>query len=355
MRVLVGDRFGRILEEITPNISSVVWALNQIGKTRLTSSRHSKEFNETLLGIGNRIYLEFDNGLPPWGGVIGLPRSWTSSGVLCTCYTIEYLLKYRVTDKNASFYERYAGDIFELVIQREEEQDPLGITIGSVWKGGSPHWPVYHHTSLWDVLDYSIRRMERCDFRFTPYLEDGHIKFRADFYQIAGADKTATVSFTEGRNAGEVLQLEEQGELLNTHYAISEGSVWDEDRLVIVGKDLESIAKYGLREAGKVYAGTSMQSTLEMHVRNVIRLNSEPRRYFRFPVTNSEPGTFDSYVLGDTIGCRLPSFGFNGYNENVRVLAREYNPTTGGCELVVEEPNEPTYWIYQEDLPEDEP
>jgi len=353
MRVLVGDRFGRLLEEITPNIDSIVWALNQIGKTRLTSSRQSKEFNETLLGIGNRIYIEFDNGLPPWGGVLGLPRAWSSTGVEIACYTIEYLLQARVTDKNASFYERPAGVIFELVLEREENQDPMGITMGSIWGGGSPHWPVYHHTNIWDVLDYSIRRMERCDFTFTPYLEDDHIKFRADFFQIAGSDKTATVAFMEGRNAGEVLKLEEQGVLLNAHYAISEGSVWDEDRLVIVGKDLESIAKYGLRESGKVYAGTSMQSTLEMHARNVIRIYSEPRRYFRFPVTNSEPGKFDSYALGDTVRCALPSFGFDGYEEDVRILVREYNPVTGYCELVVEEPNEPLYWIYQEDLPEE--
>ena len=354
MRVLIGDRFGRILGEITPFLDPLTWVLNEIGKTRITISRHSSDYEETLLRLGNRIYVELDNGLPAWGGVLGLPRSWNSSGVSITCYAIEHLLQYRVTDKNASLYERPAGEIFRLLLKREEEQDPIGIVMGSIWTGGATHYPRYNHENLWDVMDYSIRRMERCDYTFTPYLEEGHIKFRADLFQIAGDDRSAIVALMEGRNAGEVLLIEEQGELVNTHYAISEGSVWDETRMVITGQDKESVAKYGRRETAKVYAGTSMESTLEMQSRNVLRLNSKPRLYFRLPVSNNEPGKFDSYGLGDEIACQLPSFGFDGFDDNVRVLAREFNPDTGNCELVVEVPNEPDYWIYQEDLPEDE-
>jgi hypothetical protein len=40
-----------------------------------------------------------------------------------------------------------------------------------------------------------------------------------------------------------------------------------------------------------------------------------------------------------------PSYGFNGYDEAVRVLMREFDPGSGRCTLVVEEPLdvEPNY------------
>ena len=350
MKVLMGDRFGRILGEITPQIDSISWILNREGKTKIIVSRNSNDFDETLLRVGNRIYIDPENGLPPWGGVVDLPRTWPSFGVVLSCYGIESAYQTRVTDKNAVFYNQQAGDIFRLLIQREETKDPLGVTIGSIWQGGKPHGPRYNHMSMWDVLDYSIRRMERCDFRFTPYLADGYIRFRADFYQIAGSNKTASVSIQEGRNAGAATEVEELGTLINTHYAIGEGSVWDQTRMVTITKDLSSISKYGLRESAQIYSGTSMQSTLEMQGRNVIRLNSEARRYFRLPVSNNSPGAFADYDLGDVIGCKLPSFGFSGYDHEVRVLARDFSPSNGSCELLVEEQNEPQYWIYQEDL-----
>jgi len=350
MKVLTGDRFGRILGEITPQIDSLSWILNRAGKTKVIISRKSNDFDPTLLRFGNRIYIDPGNGLPPWGGVFDLPRTWPNYGVVLTCYGIEHQYQTRVTDKNAVFYNRQAGDIFELLILREENKDPMGVTIGAIWKGGSAHGPRYNHISMWDVLDYSIRRMERCDFRFIPYLDSGFIKFRAEFYQIAGANKTSSVAIHEGRNAGAATEVEELGTLINRHYAISEGSVWDQTRLITVVQDQSSISKYGLRETAQVYSGTSMQSTLEMQGRNVIRLNSEARRYFRLPVTNHSPGAFADYDLGDVIGCKLPSFGFSGYDHEVRVLARDFSPSNGTCEILVEEQNEPEYWIYQEDL-----
>jgi hypothetical protein len=354
MRVLIGDRFGKVLTEVVAGVGPVSWILNGIGKTTLSLALRDAKATEENLRVGNRIYIEMDAGLPVWGGVLDLPRTWRGGTVKATAYTIDYLLQYRCTGKNDSFYERPAGAIFRELLRREEQQDPLGITFGSIWTGGHPHWPRYHYKSLWYVLDYSLQRLEQCDWRFVPYLDDNHIRFRAEFYQVAGTDRSAKLALIEGRNTAEGLELQEQGEVINTHYAVGEGSTWGTERLVVAARDTESVARYGLRESGTVYSGVSVQSTLEMHARDVVNTYSEPRKIFSFEVTNNTPARFAEYDLGDVLACKLPSFGFGGFDGTVRVLARECNPQTGVCKLVVEEPHAVEPWIYSDELEETE-
>jgi len=354
VRVLIGDRFGRILTEIVAGVDPVAWILNGIGKTAISLATSNAKATEEYLRIGNRVYLEMNEGLPAWGGVLAMPRTWGGGVVTTTCCGIEHLLKYRCTGKNDAFYERPAGYIYRELLRREEAQDPLGITTGEIWMGGRPHWPRYHYKSLWYVLDYSLRRMERCDFRFVPYIDNGHIRFRADFHQVAGEDKSGKLALIEGRNTAAGLQMQEQGAVINQHFAVGEGSTWGSERLVVAAQATESVAKYGLRETGKVYSGVSVQSTLEMHARNVLDTNSDPRRIFSLEVTNHEPALFSAYDLGDTVSCVLPSFGFGGFDGTVRILAREYDPQTGACKLVVEEPQAMEPWVYQVDAEEGE-
>ncbi len=351
MRVQIGDRFGKIIAELLPDVAPLSWILNDIGKTALTLARTDAQATAENLQVGNRVYIDFENGLPPWGGVLDLPRCWSAGTVSVTCYDITQLLKYRCTEKNDSFYGRPVGVIFQELLQREEAQDPLGIVLGAVWLGGHPHWPRYHYKSLWYVLDYSLRRMEKCDFQFTPYVENGYIKFRADLFQAAGADKTAAVALAEGANI-EPLIMEEQGAVLNSYFAVAEGATWGAERLVVAARARESIAKYGLREMGQVQPGVSVQATLEMHARNRLDENHEPHKIFSLAATNNEPGLFAAYNLGDSVSCVLPTLGFGGYDGPVRILAREYNPASGKCELVIEETFTIEPWLYQVEIDE---
>ena len=85
----------------------------------------------------------------------------------------------------------------------------------------------------------------------------------------------------------------------------------------------------------------------------MLATNSEPRRLFSLEVVDEVPALFSDYDLGDTVRCMLPSFGFGGYDGTVRILAREFNPASGTCKLVVEEPRAASVWIYQEDAEEE--
>ncbi len=349
-RILIGDLYGRVMAETQAQVDPILWVLNGIDSTAITVSTTDDIATDDRLRGGNRILMQFDNGLPDWGGVLTMPRVWEGGTVKTSCQGIEHMLKYRVTRKRDGFYNQSAGAIFRELLQRQEAIDPLGITFGEIWTGGHPHWPRYHHKSLWYVLDYSLRRLEVCDWLFRPFVDGNHIRFRAEFYERAGDDLSEDVALVEGRNTAEDLRLEEQGAIVNHHLAIAEGDDWGEDRLVISSRNDQSMSRYGLRATARVYPGVSMQPTLEMHARNIIQTHSEPRRYFRLRVTDNAPGAFGDYDLGDRVACKLASFDFGGYDGVVRVMAREYNPRTGQCELVVEEQRDVPYWIYSEDM-----
>jgi hypothetical protein len=348
MRVLVGNRFGVILDEMTPNAGGLSWILNGIGKAVLSFAKSDAKTTVRNLRVGNRVYIDFDNGLPAWGGTMELPRHWDKGTVSVTCYEIGYLLKYRPTRKLDQFYNMPVGGIFSELLRREEEKDPLGITRGTIWMGGRPQWPVYHYKSVWDVFTDGLRKNESCDFRFIPYLDSTTIKFRAEFYQVAGSDKTSSVMLAEGRNVGEDLSLEEQGAVVNTQIAIGSGSTWGDERKAMVARDLESMALYGLRGLPVVYSGVNDVAALEMQARNALADSSEPRRIFTLPVTNNEPGLYGAYDLGDVVRAVLPTYGFGGYDGTLRILAREFNPGDGGCQLQVDENNAPNAWVYQD-------
>lgn len=350
MRVLIGDRFGRVLGEIAPSVDTISWILNEIGSTRICLPRSDSKATETYLRLGNRILIQADNGLPAWGGLLSLPRNW-SKGRICTqCFTVENVFKTRVTGKNVSFYQYHVGEIFKILMRSEEGKDSIGIELGNTWMGGSFHYPRYHYSTIWDILSNDLRQMERCDFKFTPYLDSGFIKFKAELFYEAGQDRSNQVALVEGRNVAAGLEFTEQGELINKFYAIGEGSTWGADRLVRTGRVQESITKYGLREASDIFPGTSYEYTLEMQARNALKMKSEPRQIFVLPVSNNEPGTYSSYRLGDRVKCELYSFGFQGFNDTVRVLGRDYSPATGNCRLAVEVPRYPEYWIYEEEV-----
>lgn len=349
VRARIGGRHGEILTDIEPLIDSVTWALNDVGRVVLSMSRHDGKFKEEYLRIGNRLFLSFDNGLPNWGGFLGLPRTWSPYGVELRFYTIEEVLKYRLTPKNAVYYGYQAGAIFRSIVSFAENSDPLGIEFGKVWQGGAAHYQRYNAQSVWSVISSSLMELEDCDVSFEPFLDSGAIKFKASLLRSAGEDKSSQVAFETKRNVGAGASVREQGTIINEHWAIGSGSTWDDTRPVIIGSDKDSIAKYGLRQSSRVYGQTDSKATLTMLARNEVKLGSMPSERFKLTVTDNEPATFGSYGLGDKVRCVLPYFGPNGFDDSAQILAMEYSPNTGQLQVVVEVPNEPDYWLRPEE------
>lgn len=352
MRILIGDKFGKIIAEPEVLVGPTSWILNEIGRSVFYISRKDSKATEEVLEIGNRVYIDFNNGLPVWGGVIDLPRGWQQGVITVHCYGIEQLLRFRRTAKAESYYGYLVGGIFHDSIDRTNQVDPLGIDFGHIWYGGREHYPRYNYKDLWYVINYSIRVMETCDFRFEPYISGEQIRFRATFRQVYGIDKHESVALIQDKNVDSSLMMEEQGDIINRHIAVAEGSVWDESRSVRIAQSPESIAKYGLREYREIYPKVSMPATLELLASKGVEDNANPKKFFTLETLDAEPAPFASYDIGDTVHCELPDYTFGGFRDDIRVKGREYDPLTGKASLVVEHPEVVQYYLSDEALEE---
>lgn len=330
-RVLVADRFGMVRDELEVQLESVTWVLNGIGRARFRlSARDPKAIPENLQP-SNRLLIQFENGLPDWGGVLDLPRMWEDNTITLNAYTIEYLLQYRLTDRSTTFDGASVGAILARVLYEMQAQQDEGIILGQIWFGGLPHYPRYHFRTVWQIIE-SIRRMEQCDVVFKPVLEKGRILFIANLVEFWGEDKSDRYALAVGANVAE-LRYEEQGPLYNSVVAAGAGTTWS-DRQVIRAENSESIQLYGLREKLDVYADVTFTSTLEMHARNRLA-QAFPLKRFGLEVVDKEPAPFSVYHIGDVLRLIAPNAGW-GYDGKVRIIGREFRPD-GRCVLAVDE------------------
>ena len=328
---LIGDRNGRIIGELQPDVAGVAWKLNNYGQARMALAR--SEADENLLRFGNRILLQFDNGLPDWGGVIDTPRDWGDGQVEVVAYSGEYLLKWRITDRGRYFSGATAGAIFQAVIQ---EARPFGVDLGDIWMGGVGHSPEYHYETLFDIATKSLTsRLEDADWDVTARQVSGRIAFRANFYQRRGTDRRKKIALLEGVNAADV-ELSEQGGIANDIYLAGGGTGWGEaSRIYSSAADTDSQSKYGLRQWADVRVDITRQATLDEHAAMELAARQEPRRAVSLQALNLPPGQYRDYGVGDTIWLEVYEAGFGGYAAAVRLVAREYLPRPNVCTLVV--------------------
>jgi hypothetical protein len=335
-RLLIGDKSGTILAELSPDIGSVSWRLNKVGKVDFTIATIDDKAIVDNLKFGNRVLIEFENGLPSWGGVIDVPRKWDGAQIACKAYSGAHLFKYRITDKGRYFSGVSAGAIFQSLILETNAVEDTGIVIGDIYSAGSNHSPDYHYKNLLDIFQKSlINRLSTSDFDFLPSESGGRIIFTANFFESKGFDKT-NWALVDGANLTRV-RLIEQGPIVNDWDLAGEGTGWGAERITANEQNTDSINTYGLRQGSKIYADVSIQSTLDTHAVNLLDDSENPYNIFELEVADKEPARFADYDLGDTITLLAPDYGFGGTNTTVRILDRSYDPSSGLCDLVVQE------------------
>lgn len=335
-RVLIGDRTGKIVAEVSPALGPVSWRLNNVGRATFVMAKTDPKATADVLCYGNRVLIEFDNGLPSWGGVIDPPRKWSESGIEVTAYSGEYLLGLRQTDYGRYFSGATVGHIFERLIVEANEVWPTGVTVGSAWGGGDPHSPEYHFGNLLDKIRDSVcRRLSTADFEIVPSLASGVITFTAYLYERRGSDKPGVV-LLEGHNLAGISLLE-QGKIVNSWDLAGSGTTWGDDRLMAHEEDAASISAYGFREGSAVYPDTVLQATLDTTAENLLAESKDPHNILQLSAVDKSPAAFASYDVGDCVRVMLHSYGFGGYDHMVKVQTREYDVAAGTCTLVVRE------------------
>ncbi|MEZ4542117.1 MAG: hypothetical protein R3C43_19240 [Chloroflexota bacterium] len=330
VQITVTNYHGVPLGELAADVESVTWLLNEAGRARLDVPNPGTAAE--LIQFGNRVLIEFDNGLADWTGYIDPPRRWRYGSAMLTVYGGERLLKHRVTDRGRYFTRATAGAMLRALLQ--EQAAPPVVEIGSVWLGGGGHSPDYHFKDLYTVARDSLARLEAADFDVTGRMEGGRLRLRANFYARKGFD-LADVWLLEGHNI-DVGDPEEQGEIVNEWFLAGAGTGWSETaRAYSSARDEQSIRAYGLRQGAEILAGVSRQETLDAHAAGNLADSAEPYLSLPFTAINLAPGRFADYGIGDRVNIELYSYFEDGFTGMRRVIGREFRPREGGCVTMV--------------------
>jgi len=343
LEVLIADRLtGRILAEVEPLVGPVSWRQNNVGKTTLRFAKRDPKLDRTLFQFGNLVLIQFDNGLPPWGGVLDLPTTWTDT-VEFTVNGAELLADFRTTTKNRSFTSATAGTIVESLLAEANATAPTGLTPGYFWGGGSSFDIAFHYNRLLGVIyDTLLDRLSTAVFYVEAKEEAGYAVFTANLLERRGSDKL-NVAFIEGHNLTQIERTVQGPVITSWDVAGADtstvGNSWGSGRFVSHRDDPEAIARYGLREDSRVQTEIKIQSTLDEAADGLLAGSLNAFSSFSMQSINLAPAAFADYGLGDTVRLEAPAFDFAGYDGSVRIDGREYDPTLGTATVTVTEVN----------------
>lgn len=333
VQVLICNRNGVPLADISPDIESASWRLNSTGMCKFSLPWTDAKCTQDNLKFGNRLLIQFDNGLPNWGGVLDPPRTRQQGVIGCTAYTAERLLDWRVTDKGRYFSSQDAGYIAKKLLEYENADWATGISDGSITETGTDRTLEYHfHDLLQRYKD--LARLSGQDFYVAAAYSGGVLSFTLNWYEARGTDYSDSVWLLDGANVSSA-KLSEQGPLANVIRLAGEGTSWGDERLTSIDADADSRESYGYREYSEVQLGVVNATTLDDNAATLLSEMKDPRNVYDLTVTNDDPGDFASYDVGDTVHAELFVDSAEWYVANeVRVYAREWHPDDV-CRLVV--------------------
>jgi hypothetical protein len=332
--VTLGTRSGRRLAEINPVLNVISWRRNGVSKMPIQMARDDVHLTRDNFNPGNRLLVEFDNGLPAWGGIVDPPSRWTLDNYRTTVCSAEQLLLTRQTDRGRYFTEATPSYIFGSVLTEAENFAGTVVEIGSLEDAGAVYSPEYHLESLLGVAE-SLVSLTGVDFWLEPRLIAGEIRFLVYMKPRRGSVKPKVV-LQEGLNIAEIT-LDEQGPIINHWVTAGSGSGWGDDRIYSEARDEASVSRYGLRQGTGIYSDIVLNATLDIKTQALLEASSKPGNRWSVEVQNVKPALFASYDVGDSVRLVAPSFGWDGFDGFVRVDARYFDPTTEECVLIVEE------------------
>lgn len=333
VRCLIGDQTGRVEAEVQADIGPVLWRFNDIGQVKLKFTVRDPIFQKELIQFGGRVLLQFSNGLPDWGGVFEPPERWGADGTIETVvYEAAYILGFRRTAKRRRFIDATVGTILATVLDEANAISEVGVSLGSIWYGGDQHRVEYNYTSLLDVLRKSITQdLSSADWDVRPVYSGGIITFRVGLYEQKGATNR-NVCLIDGHNAE--IEYQRVGQVINQWYVAGSGSDWSSVRKVGTAYDSASISTYGLREGIKVESGLNYQYMLDNQAALLLAESKQTRNQIGATSVSRAPALFQDYDVGDVIQVMSHTVNYSGL---VQVVAREFDPKTCLCKVVIEE------------------
>jgi len=335
-RVRIFDRQGYPLAEFQTLVERS-WVIGDEGRAQFSyPSRKTDVVNEKVLQFGNWLLVENDS-LPPWVGVLDVPREWEARDVTVSAYTPERVFSWRIGPPE-EVIDTSAGDIFETLIQRTNEAETTILRVGSIYKDGDLEITLNPHPYSDDLLDIYDRSGQEYGWR--PVVKNGKLLVYADWVEKLGAETQSILQSGEGGNLeASNKMLVEDAPIVNSFFAFGDGETW-KSRPQETVTDASSIQKYGLREYAEEMQGVKNADTLRENAQERLDSTKEPDRLFGVTALNLDD-TFSSIDLGNTMKLRFEKIGFSTgveYETDIRIVGMDYNPLEANkIEMVVEE------------------
>lgn len=331
-RLLVADLTGTVLTELKPRLEKVSWVLNEVGQLTFALAKTDPKLQERYLRFGNRVLVEFDNGLPAWGGVLTGAREWSESEVAVEAWSAEAVLGWRVTGRNRLFSGASLGSVLQTVLADAAAVASTGLQLGTVYLGGAGYSLEYHYSTLADVVA-DLVELGGVVVDVTAREVGGVVVFSVNLFERRGRDRPG-VALVEGANVVGA-RVRDEDTVINAQYGATDGSGWAEGTRLFGGAvSAESAARHWLRETFESIKVTE-QSALDAALRARLEASQWPTRAVAVQVTNRPPGEFREYDLGDGVTVSLPTYGFGGTRGMFQVVGREFFVDEDVCDLVL--------------------
>ncbi len=338
--VYVGNRRGTIIGELAGQLDTPTWATDGYGMAAMTLPLQAAMAAGPLLEFGNRIYIEFSNGLAPWGGVLDVPREVTLGQIRLQFYEAAYMLNWRLTPRMAMYTGSEARPAADVLLDLVE---PTGLIVGydlTAAAGGESVDVEFHL----DSLSTAAQKLRDVDAGLHYFLRPlplgrGSIQFELVAFRDALADHTARAVLIQGHNLVDWSVLE-QGPIHNEvlvgvgDFINGEGSYAE---LHVAGAPA-SQGRYDLRQhliSLPDEEGESGPGRAERRAHAHLAAYGRPRRRVRGACLNLPPALYRDYGIGSRV--RIEASTPMATAEELTVIGMEFRPAAGALSLVFDD------------------
>ena len=327
----VADRRGVILGELQGALESVSWKADGYGTAAMILAPAAARVVAPLLEYGNRVLIEFDNGLPAWGGVIDPPREANTSQMRVQFYEAAYMLTWRVLERFVfgGATGRAATALVNIVAAAD-------VGIGTNYATAAAG-PVYEGEYLQETALAMIDRVRGLDAALHWYVEPRPSSSRLVLFELVTYRETTRgggddVVLMAGHNFVQMSTLE-QGQIANR---VSTSAAAGDTSEVYVATDSESVGRFGRRD---LYFSTETiaageEEDAERQARERLAQTKTPTLRIQGTALNIEPGAYRRLRLGAR--ARLESYA-PPLAGSLSIVGMDFSPAAGTVSLVFDD------------------
>mgnify|MGYP000659726863 CR=1 FL=1 len=330
--ITVGDQTGRPIGELMGRLESVNVRQDGYGQAAMLVASTLVRDRLWLVEFGNRVMIEFENGIEPWGGVIDVPRENSAAMARLQMYQAGYLMGWDALDEDVTYAGTTAGTACS-ILRDVVSRSSLNIELADWGRDDGETLDVTF--SAQETIASAAARLRELDPRMhwgiSPRWVGGRIVFELSTWRDNRRDDSSRVVLVVGHNLVGVTSLE-QGPIINdvrVEAAGRSGGVrWD---------NAESVKRFGRRKEMVTLPDTTdapRPGYAEQFAAGRGQALAWPRVRTTGVALDLAPGRYRDYAVGSRVMIEgeLPQATFRP----ATVVSADYAPGDGMLHLVID-------------------